>query len=256
MEKSGVSRSMSQYYSEVGKTEIISREEERELIEQWKFHKDGAARDKLINSHLRFVVSVARKRTKDEQLLQDLIAAGNIGLLVALDRYDLNRKNIRFLTYAGFWVQLYINNESYINTLPHVPIHRQKVLHRKAREAALLSAAGGTPEPLSKEGTVYPLDAIDGTYNYGIHENPHEEELTEKNGDSVVRRAIAKLSPREQTVVNCYYGIKDEPRTLAQISNLLSISPERARQIKIKAMNKLKDIIKRLRQIETVDDMY
>jgi RNA polymerase sigma factor (sigma-70 family) len=256
-------RSITRYYTEISKTNIISdAAEERRLILAWKRHRDSKARDKLVSSHLRFVVSVARKHTKDTEQLQDLIAAGNIGLLTALDRYDLKRK-VRFLTYAGWWIQEAIYKEVYANSLVHVPTHRQKAQRKRAKAYAKALTQFG-PEKLQEmdpglpEASTVDLDKLDDRSRLAnsLQGEDDREGFEHTDAARLLRKEIAQLPPREQTVLNCYFGIKDSARNLVQIAALLSICPERIRQIKIEAVKMLRERMEAHHAVMSASDVY
>jgi len=244
----GLSRSASAYFNEISKVSPISDpQEERRLILRWQKHKDVKARDTLVQSHLRFVITVARKRCRDADRLQDLIAAGNIGLIKAVDRYDLSRRPApRFLTYAGWWIQKEIADEDYATTtVVHVPTHRQKA-QRKAAKLFQKAVQAHGPEarqlkkmdPGNPEGLSVSIDAVQETVESEGPEEPNGVDVEQAN--KVLRVAISRLPVREQTVLNLYYGVKDEPRNFAQIANILEMCPERVRQIKINGVKLLK----------------
>lgn len=259
-----MSRAASLYYTDIAKTSTVSDpQEERRLILQWQKHRDSKARDAIIQGHLRFVVSVARKRSKDPDRLSDLIAAGNIGLIKALDKYDLNRKPpTRFLTYAGWWVQKEISDEDYAtSTLVHIPTHRQKAQRKQAKafqkalqvhgpEAHNLTDMDqGTPEGITVSfgdpGMVEP------SYGPAFSSASFDDIAM----DSFTRRIISTLPIREQTVLNLYFGVKDEPRNLVQIAEIMGMSAERVRQIRINGTELLKEKLKQ-NAIETSTDAY
>jgi RNA polymerase primary sigma factor len=238
----GLSRSAQAYFQAISKVSPVSDpEEERKLIFRWQKNRDKKARDELVNSHLRFVITVARKRSRDPERLQDLIAAGNIGLLKAVDRYDLKRRPApRFLTYAGWWIQKEIADEDYVtNTVVHVPVHRQKA-QRKAAKIYQKAVQTLGPEakalqkmdPGTQDGLSVSIDAVQETV---------EQEVDTNQTNKVLRQALCKLPVREQTVLNLYFGIKDEPRNFAQIATILDMCPERVRQIKINGVKLLQN---------------
>lgn len=244
----GLSRSAATYYQEISRVSPVSDpQEERRLIERWQKHRDTKARDMLVQSHLRFVITVARKRSRDPERLQDLIAAGNIGLLTAADKYDLKRRPApRFLTYAGWWVQKEIAEADYATTtVVHVPTHRQKA-QRKAAKLYQKAVQTHGPEakqlkkmdPGNPEGLSVSIDSVQETVEQEGTDEPNTVDVS--NANRVLRLAISKLPVREQTVLNLYFGIKDEPRNFAQIANILEMCPERVRQIKLNGVNLLK----------------
>jgi len=245
----GVSRSVGIYYTEISRTHPVNDpKEERRLIQRWQKHKDRPARDALVKSHLRFVVTLARKRTKAPDKLQDLIAAGNLGLLKAIDRFDL-KKSVRFLTYASCWIQEEMFKEDYsTSSLVHIPTHRQKAQRKKAKQFQQALAQHGPNslsvrdlDPGAPEGTTVDLETLQDA----PEENPSRTQVLYETSDANrrLRQAINILPDREQTVLNLYYGIKDEPRNLVQIASFLGMSPERVRQIKLAGMRLLKDVL-------------
>ncbi len=276
-----LNRSVTLYYDEIGRTTPVSDpDEERRLILRWQKHKDAKARDILLKGHLRFVVKLARKRTKDHDRLQDLIAAGNLGLVKALDKYDLTRRPpTRFLTYAGWWIQKeMLDNDYATSTLVHVPTHRQKAQRKKAKAFQLaLQKHGPTPQTTSlnpgyPEGMTVALDELrDVIENRRYFDESHKvpgwvsendialmsESMRETTDtDRVLRLAISHLPPREQTVLNLYFGVKDDPRNLVQIAALLEMSPERVRQIKIAGVKQLKDVLADRHAVTSPCDAY
>ena len=260
--KDGLSRSIVVYYSEISRTNPVNDPgEERRLILRWQKHKDLMARDTLIKSHLRFVVTLAKKRTRNSEKLQDLIAAGNLGLLKALDRFDL-RKKVRFLTYASCWIQEEMFKEDYATTsLVHVPTHRQKAQRKKARQFQQALAQHGPDassvqalDPGVPEGATIDIETLRDTYE----EDPARTQVLYETDDANrrLRHAIGGLPDREQTVLNLYYGIKDEPRNLVQIGSFLGMSPERVRQIKIAGMRLLKETLANKHAVTASCDAY
>lgn len=256
------SRSMSLYYTEVARTNPIEDPgEERRLILAWQRRKDTNARDTLIKSHLRFVIKLARKRTTHPDKLPDLIAAGNLGLLKAIDRFDV-RKRTRFLTYAGWWIQEEMFKEDYsTSTLIHVPTHRQKAQRKRVKEynRALVAhgpsstkAQGLLPGP--PEGATVPIGVLCEIADEDISTRP--EQFHVKDTNHRMRRAVSSLPTREQTVINLYFGVKDDPRNFVQIANILGMSPERVRQIKISGMSLLTETLKVQHSLTAACDAY
>ncbi len=245
----GISRSTMLYFHEISRIVPVSDPaEERRLIHRWQTRKDTKARDALVQGHLRFVVTLARRRSRDPDRLQDLVAAGNIGLLKALDKFDLARKPpIRFLTYAGWWVTKEIADEDYAtSSLVHVPTHRQKAQRKQAKvfqktlqthgpEArAVLEMDPGIPE-----ASTMTLDHFKETADVWNTRPPGNLAAS----DLALRRAISQLPVREQTVLNLYFGVKDDPRNFAQIAAILGMCPERVRQIKISGVKQLRSVL-------------
>lgn len=245
------------YYADISKVQPLTAQEERKLILKWKRDKDVKARDQVIQSNLRFVVTIARKYSKDPDRLTDLIAAGNVGLMNALERYDV-RKKFRFLTYAAWWIAESIHREIYAANPVHIPTHRQKAQRKAAREFRKAMAERGPSDESLKElnkglpdATPVSLDVLASFSNdYLRMSHPN------KHADKFLRKAIDKLTPREQTVLYLYFGLKDISRNLGQIARLLDMSPERVRQIKIAAIKSLKDELTKSYGIKSVVDVY
>jgi len=249
----GTNRSVSLYYGEISRiTPVSDPQEERRLIHRWQKHRDIKARDALVRSHLRFVVTLARKRSRDPDRLQDLIASGNIGLIKALDRFDLKRTPpIRFLTYAGFWINKEISDEDYAtSSLVRVPTHRQKAQRKQAKIFQRAVQAHGPDarqvkkmDPGAPEGVTVALEIFhDAEPTMTPSREAHEVDVDRSN--LLLRRAIGQLPLREQTVLNLYFGVKDDPRNLVQIASILGMSPERVRQIKINGVKQLRSSLK------------
>jgi RNA polymerase primary sigma factor len=253
-------RVASMYYSEVARTPLVDDPtEEKRLLRRWQQQGDIKARDAIVQTHLRFVVKQAHRRSKDPEAVKDFIAAGNLGLLKAADKFDWARKPyIRFLTYAGWWVYEEMSNQDYTTTLIHVPAHRQKAQRRNAREFRAAVLAHGPDDstvrdmnPGLPEGVITSIEAARHT------PDSTEAEPTSTYGSArlraLVRNGIDQLPPREQTVLNLYYGVKDDARNLVQIAAIMGMCPERVRQIKINGMQLLHTELKARIGLSTED---
>lgn len=196
------------------------------------------ARDRLISGALRFVVKLAKEyafRTRgpnfDNDVLTALISAGNVGLLVAADRFDLTR-NTKFLTYAAWWVREKILEELDSQGIIRVPAHKQKALR------ALRKNGGGT----DVEAPHVTLDDVEAIDDAGHCEQRMERDLVNTYGLSLLRQALDALALRERDkyIVLAYYGSREEPKNLRQISKRIDLSSERVRQIKKDTMDQLR----------------
>jgi len=196
------------------------------------------SRDKLISGALRFVVKVAKEyayRTKgpgfDNEVLTSLISAGNVGLLVAADKFDTSR-NTKFLTYAAWWVREKILEELDNQGLIRVPAHKQKALR------ALRKYGSGT-DVETPHVTLEPVDAIDDA---GHSDSRLERDLVNTYGLSVLRQALDALVLRERDkyIVLAYFGSREDPKNLRQISKRIALSSERVRQIKKDTLSQIK----------------
>jgi RNA polymerase primary sigma factor len=196
------------------------------------------ARDRLISGALRFVVKVAKEyayRTRgvnfESDVLTTLISAGNIGLLVAADRFDTTR-NTKFLTYAAWWVREKILEELDSQGIIRVPAHKQKALR------ALRKHGGGT----EVEAAHVTLDVVDAIDDAGHGDNTLERDLVNSYGFNMLRSALDGLALRERDkyIVLAYFGAREEPKNLRQISKRVDLSSERVRQIKKDTMAQLR----------------
>lgn len=220
-------------------------EEERILVRMWQRLGDARARDLVVQSHLRFVVRQAHRKTKDRAALKDYISAGNLGLLKAIEpgHFDPDRRPyVRFLTYAGTWVYKEMMDQDYASSsIIHVTTHVQKEQRRRARahRVAETTFGPGSREAKDTEYVCYTdrvlsLDEINDdqlSANVGIADDYHAKQLTD-----LLDGALSRLPQREATILRLHFGVKDEPRSLEQIGKIMSMTPERVRQIKVAAL--------------------
>lgn len=220
--------SLSKYFKEVESVVLLTAEEERNAILEYQSTQDpkvkARLKDKIIKGALRFVIREAHKHHRavaDKRLLPDLIAAGNIGLLRALDKFDVSC-NTRFLTYASWWIRHEMREE--VRRIPqvHVPSH-----------AMSKGSTMPIPVELSEEieydaGASSPTDQVD-TYQ------------------SVLKLldTVPDMSVREIFVIKTSFGVDTEPKTLKQIGKLLEITGERVRQLREAALLKLRAVVDR-----------
>jgi RNA polymerase primary sigma factor len=253
-------RVISAYFSDLRGNTFIPQREEQELVKAYRTcsscrsayalgssatrcakcnaSRNFRARDRLISGALRFVVKVAKEyayRTKgpnfDNEVLTTLISAGNIGLLVAADRFDSSR-NTKFLTYAAWWVREKILEELDSQGIIRVPAHKQKALRAQRKH-------GGGTEVEQAHITLDDVEAIDAS---GHCDLTLERDLVNTYGLTMLRQALDELSLRERDkyIVLAYYGAREEPKNLRQISKRVDLSSERVRQIKKDTMAQLK----------------
>lgn len=246
------------YYAEIGRSDtdpVFDPREEKRLLRAWQKDSDREARDRVIETHLRFVVKQAHRRTKDPEAVKDYIAAGNIGLLEAANRFNWRRRPyIRFLTFAGWWILKEMSEFDYSSsTVVHVPPHRQKEQRRNARAYAAVvrehgpeSAVAQKMDPGHLQGkTVAMTEAVRDRHCSLIEKDLDVFKVgavcDAKRVRTTIWHAIARLPLREQTVLNLYFGVKDEPRNLRQIAVMMEMSDELVRQLKIRGIRQLHD---------------
>lgn len=267
------------YLAEIGKYPLLTPEEEKELAKRAS-KGDLEARERLIKSNLRLVVSIAKKyigKSKGLTLL-DLIQEGNIGLIKAVDRFDW-RKNFKFSTYATWWIRQAISRalSDQARTI-RLPVHVIETLYKlnkaKKRLASILDREP-TPEELAAEMGMqtqkvqkllkYIQDTISLETPIGEGDSllkefiPDTASVTpEKTASLAVLReklkeAIQSLNPKERRIISLRYGLEDGVmHTLEEIGKIYGLTRERVRQIEIKALEKLKNnpLIKKLKEDE------
>ncbi len=208
--------SLSLYYKDVEGTRLLSRQEERVLILKYHVCKDPEARDLIIQGALRYVIAEARKhpRSRDRAVLEDLIAAGNIGLIRALNKFD-PEQGTRFLTYAGWWVRHEMREEGRRIGIVHIPAH---------------AIAKGVRSPLTTELTEVLVPSV----------TDNAIALINTQQSTLKLLTLTPLSTRETFIVKTCYGIHTRPKTLKQIGKVLDITGERVRQLRESALSKLR----------------
>lgn len=220
MSSSSSPDSLSRYYREVDATQMLSADVERTLILKYKETKDPTARDQIIKGALRYVIAEARKHPRslmDRSVLEDLVAAGNIGLIRALNKFDTSM-GTRFLTYASWWVRHEMREEGRRLGLVHVPAH---------------AVAKGTRTPHTTE------------YTENVHGNGDEDFEGYTVGIEMQQSLlklfkVTDLSIREVFIIKTSFGIHTTPKTLKQIGRVLEITGERVRQLRETAVAKLR----------------
>ena len=271
------------YLKEIGSIPLLSADEERELSRQLIEDQSEYARNKLCESNLRLVVSIAKRyQNKHNMPFLDLIQEGNLGLMKAVEKFDYS-KGYKFSTYGTWWIRQSITRAiSDQARLMCVPVHMVETIlkHNKAvRE--LLQELGRDPsveEIAERLGTT--VDKVVEVQR--ISQDPisleskmgHEEDS--KIGDIIpdenalspqdiamqnmlkeqLMSVLETLTPREQKVIRLRYGLDDaHPRTLEEVGREFSVTRERIRQIEAKALRKLRhpSKLKRLRD-DLIDD--
>lgn len=227
------------YLRDIGRERLLTRQEEAELARRAR-EGDEVARRRLVSANLRFVVSVAKRYRGRGLSLADLVNEGNLGLLRAAERFDESR-NVRFVSYAVWWV-------------------RQAILQAIARDAAPRSEAG----PLERLSLDEPLGPGAGATLEDVVPDertvPPERRIRRAALRHAVDASLTELPEREQLVLRLYYGLDGEsPLTLAEVGGRLGVSRERARQIKDRALARLRvrarrHGLDRFRRMPTPDD--
>lgn len=258
--------SLDKYLQEIGKVELITAEEEVELARRIKAG-DKEALEKLTKANLRFVVSVSKQYQNQGLSLPDLINEGNLGLIKAAQRFDETR-GFKFISYAVWWirqsilqalaeqsriVRLPLNKIGSINKInkAYAKLEQQ---HEREPDSHEIAEMLDIPESEVKEsirnsGRHISMDAplIQDEENtlYDVlrsdESNTPEKELMVESLRKEIDRAISTLTPREADVVRLYFGLNSKhPMTLEEIGEKFDLTRERVRQIKEKAIRRLK----------------
>jgi len=258
--------SLDKYLQEIGKVELITAEEEVVLAQRIK-QGDQHALEKLTKANLRFVVSVSKQYQNQGLSLPDLINEGNLGLIKAAQRFDETR-GFKFISYAVWWirqsilqalaeqsriVRLPLNKIGAINRINKAYSSFEQVHQREPNPDELAEmldiSENEVRESLKNSGRHVSMDAplmADEDNNmYDVLKG--EDNLTPEAGlifDSLrleIERAISTLTPREADVIRLYFGLNGKhPYTLEEIAEQFDLTRERVRQIKEKAIRRLK----------------
>lgn len=258
--------SLDKYLHEIGKVRLINAEEEVQLAKKIK-QGDQKALEQLINANLRFVVSVSKQYQNQGLSLPDLINEGNLGLIKAAQRFDETR-GFKFISYAVWWirqsilqalaeqariVRLPLNKIGSINKVNNTFSRLEQDFHREptseeialtldmapkeVKEALKVSSkhvSMDAPLKMDEENTLYDILLSTDTVS-------PDSQLLDDSLRREIERSLATLSPRESDIIKLYYGLNGEPPySLEEIGKLFNLTRERVRQIKEKAIKRLK----------------
>ena len=260
------SQSLDKYLQEIGKVDLLTPDEEVELAKRIK-EGDQIALEKLTKANLRFVVSVAKQYQNQGLSLGDLINEGNLGLIKAAQRFDETR-GFKFISYAVWWIsQSILQALAEQSRIVRLPLNRVGSLNKISKTFSELEQKyerEPSPEELAEVLDVTTAEVVDTMKISGRHvsmdapfvqgeenslldvlENDSEE--TPDSGlmnDSLrkeVQRALSTLTQREADVITLYFGLNGEhAMTLEEIGEKFNLTRERVRQIKEKAIRRLR----------------
>jgi RNA polymerase primary sigma factor len=258
--------SLDQYLQEIGEVSLLTAEEEVVLAKRIK-KGDQEALEKLTKANLRFVVSVAKQYQNQGLSMGDLINEGNLGLIKAAKRFD-ETKGFKFISYAVWWIrQAILQALAEQSRIVRLPLNRVGALHKIGKASSGLEQEFGrepSPSEIADELDMTDYEvmdtlkissrhlSLDAPFNDGEDNSlldvleddeqpPPDESLL---GDSLrreVEKALATLTPREAEVISLYFGInREQPLTLEEIGERFGLTRERVRQIKEKAIRRLR----------------
>jgi RNA polymerase primary sigma factor len=258
--------SLDKYLQEIGKVDLITADMEVELAQRIKAG-DQIALEKLTKANLRFVVSVAKQYQNQGLTLPDLINEGNLGLIKAAKRFDETR-GFKFISYAVWWIrQSILQALAEQSRIVRLPLNKIGSINKINKTFARLEQENERPpsaEEIAKELDMTVSDVKESMKNAGRHvsmdapliegedsnlydvlnsgESPNpDKSLLHESLKVEILRALETLTPREADVVKLYFGLGDaHPMTLEEIGETFDLTRERVRQIKEKAIRRLK----------------
>jgi len=259
--------SLDLYLDEISRVPLLTREGEMELARK-AFQGDVPAQEKLARHNVRFVVSVAKKFQNRGVPLVDLIGEGNLGLMTAARKFDPDR-GVKFISYAVWWIRQAVQAAIARHGRPvRVPLNRTADLSRLGRTTTLLKermqrmptteelamATGLTVEAvrslsaLNSEAVRLDHPTRDGDGNermerFAAFEQEGTDSSTLQNSQtSDIETALATLPPRDAKVLRLYFGLDDgQSRTLEEIGRMMGVTRERIRQLRDRALLRLRE---------------
>ena len=266
-ESSEIDEPIKMYLREIGQIPLLTNERELELAKRIS-EGDEKAKQELMESNLRLVVSIAKKHTNRGLKLLDLIQEGNIGLMKAVEKFESN-KGFKFSTYATWWIRQAITRAiADQGRTIRIPVHMIETINKIKKASRIhLQETGKEPTadylakkvemPVEKVKNILEMnqDPISLETPVGNEEdselgdfveddkflNPHEATLRtvlKEHLDEVLKK---ELNEREEAVLRLRYGLDDgAPKTLEEVGKIFDVTRERIRQIEVKAINKLK----------------
>ena len=266
---------LSMYLKEINRIPLLSREEEVELARKVR-EGDETAKKKLVEGNLRFVVNVAKKYQNQGLPLIDLINEGNIGLMNALEKYDVDR-GYHFISYAVWWIRQAILKAVYeksrtvrlplnrANELLQIQKMQRKLIHENGEEASTAELAEAlemdpkliddlvsiSREMVSLDAPVFgtPGNSTVGDF---VEDNYRSADdiLMEKSLKDEINEAMNVLSEKERDIIEMRYGLNGAiPMSLKEIGELYNLTKERIRQIEKKAIERMREPM-RSRELE------
>lgn len=260
--------SLEKYLQEIGKMSLITPEEEVSLARKIRTG-DQQALEKMTKANLRFVVSVAKQYQHQGLSLSDLINEGNIGLIKAAQRFD-ESKGFKFISYAVWWirqsilqalveqsrmVRLPLNKVGSLSKLNKIMIHFEQQHEREPSHDELAEIMNVTAKEITEmmkgAGKHLSMDAPikeneEGTmieFYQDSDSKPVDEDLAKESLKKDINRVLSTMNKRDADIVSCFFGVNGElPMNLDEIGQRFGLTRERVRQIKEKAIRRLRKL--------------
>ena len=216
---------LNKYLDEIGREQLLSEEQEARLSARI-LQGDERALNRLIEANLRFVVVIARQYQGQGLSMEDLVSEGNLGLMKAARKFDATR-GLRFVNYAVVFIRQQI----------------EKAVRKESDEQRVESTRDGQTRsvdaPLGSKANVSLLSVLVNADSPQADQRVYNASL-----EDAIERSLQTLNERETVVVNAYFGIGEERQTMAEIAERMSLKRERVRQIRDKAIRKLRKAYK------------
>ena len=264
------SEALERYLQEIGKEELINSDEEVELAQRIK-KGDAKALERLTRANLRFVVSVAKQYQNQGLSLADLINEGNVGLIKAAEKFDETR-GFKFISYAVWWIRQSIlqaiADQSRIVRLPLNQVGSVNKIARAMNKFEQENERRPSLDELSDEVDL-PRDKVDEAMSANTRHVSVDAPMGDDEGSSLldvlvnsnapmadrtlvdeslkaeISQALLMLSERERNIIKAFYGIGEPEMTLEEIGMKYGLTRERVRQLKEKALRRLRDNTKK-----------
>lgn len=219
---------LNKYLDEIGREQLLSEEQEARLSARI-LQGDERALNRLIEANLRFVVVIARQYQGQGLSMEDLVSEGNLGLMKAARKFDATR-GLRFVNYAVVFIRQQI----------------EKAVRKESDEQRVESTRDGQTRsvdaPLGSKANVSLLSVLVNTDSPQADQRVYNASL-----ENAVERSLQTLNERETFVINAYFGIGEERQTMAEIAERMDLKRERVRQIRDRAVRRLKKSMKLFR---------
>lgn len=220
---------LNKYLDEIGREQLLSEEQEARLSARI-LQGDERALNRLIEANLRFVVVIARQYQGQGLSMEDLVSEGNLGLMKAARKFDATR-GLRFVNYAVVFIRQQI----------------EKAARKESDEQRVESTRDGQTRsvdaPLGSKANVSLLSVLVNADSPQADQRVYNASL-----EDAIERSLQTLNERETVVVNAYFGIGEERQTMAEIAERMSLKRERVRQIRDRAVRRLKKNMKLFRK--------